>query len=179
MKLLVQISFFFFFFSAGEPGHSTPGTGGAQTAALPVFYNMFGKGEGRESCVTPFIKYLSSLLTGVQEQSSGTWGETSASLQHPHWNPTWSHQPGQARHTSSFPSFNSGNFGKEQQQLLRAAPSRADSSRSFALPAQPLAQAAGDSGQAQLCFINLGLSTVSSSASCQGSLLQEHFPHSL
>lgn len=149
-------------------GSSTPGTGGAQTAALPVFYDMFGKGEGRESWVTRFIKYLSSLPTGVQEQSSGAWGETSASLQHPHWNPTWSHQPGQARHTSSpvSPFFNSGNFGKEQQQqLLRASPSRADSSRSFALPAQTLAQAAGDSGQTQLCFINLGLSTVSSSAS--------------
>lgn len=30
-------------------GSNTPGTGGAQTAALPVFYDMFGKGEGRES----------------------------------------------------------------------------------------------------------------------------------
>lgn len=95
VSILVQIS------CAGEPGHSTPGTGGSQTAALPVFYNnVFGKGDVRESCVTRSIKYLSSLLTGVQEQSSGTWRETSASLQHPHWNPTWSHQPGQARHTS-------------------------------------------------------------------------------
>lgn len=69
------------------------------SAAPPVVYNpVLGKGDVGESSGTASIKYLSSLLTGVQEQSSGTWRETSASLQHPHWNPTWSHQPGQARH---------------------------------------------------------------------------------
>lgn len=74
---------------------------------LQCFITVFRKGDVGESSVTHSIKHLSSLLTGVQEQSSGTRRETSASFQHPHWDPTWSDQPGQARHTSpaAFPLF--------------------------------------------------------------------------